>query len=219
MDIVRKIKPIKARFEKLSIKYKFILLAILASLSNIILPHGVLAFQQPENYNQQHLIFVLGSYEKYMFELNRKANHAFVVNQLKQEMEQKQKLTLSLANYLQTNSSPLAQYADVLVELKNWKKIIALSNAESSMCRKYVIAKSNCWGVGGNNLWEMGDNLGEGVSKMDYFLNHYPLKSKVKYSQMTFEQMNGLYKQPAGDHWVYNNARIYDELNKLEQSL
>jgi hypothetical protein len=31
--------------------------------------------------------------------------------------------------------------------------------------------------------------------------------------------MNGLYKQPAKNHWVYNNKVVYEELEKLEHGL
>jgi hypothetical protein len=87
------------------------------------------------------------------------------------------------------------------------------------MCRRYIERLANCWGVGGSDLWDMGENLGEGVVAMNRFLNVAPMRSSIKYSQMNFEQMNGLYKQPPGDHWVYNNLEVYNELTALEKNL
>src|SRR6185436_4638665 len=111
------------------------------------------------------------------------------------------------------------EYANVLVSVSNWKQIIALANAESTLCRNYPVAKSNCWGVGGAKLWDMGSNLGDGILSMNQFLTMYPRNSNVKYAQMTFKQMNGLYKQPAANHWLYNAQSVYDDLTSLEKNI
>jgi hypothetical protein len=88
------------------------------------------------------------------------------------------------------------------------------------MCKHYPVNKANCWGIGGSNLWYMGSNLGEGILSMNKFLKHLSgNNSKVKYTQMTFKQMNGLYKQPAAQHWVDNNQAVYDDLTAIENSL
>ncbi|MBX4191256.1 MAG: hypothetical protein KW804_00455 [Candidatus Doudnabacteria bacterium] len=138
---------------------------------------------------------------------------------LRQESFKRGQLINKLREYLEANRSPLAEHADVLVSTKNWKKIIALANAESTMCRRYPTATANCWGVGGSNLWDFGSSLADGVLGMNKFLNNYPLRSVVKYSDMPFKQMNGLYKQPAANHWLYNVQVVYDELTVLEKSV
>ena len=65
----------------------------------------------------------------------------------------------------------------------------------------------------------MGNDLGDGIMAMNRFLNAYPKLSQLKYSQMSFEQMNGLYKQPAAKHWIVNNQIVYNDLTVLEKSL
>lgn len=165
------------------------------------------------------MVFELGSHFDYMEQLRLVAMQTYQKQKLQQELEKQARLAISLKRYLVKRNSPLADYSSVLIKQNNWKKIVALSNAESSMCRRYPVDKSNCWGVGGASLWDMGDDLGEGVVSMNKFLNNHPTRSKVKYSQMDFTIMNGLYKQPPADHWVYNNQIIYDDLTALERSL
>jgi hypothetical protein len=131
---------------------------------------------------------------------------------------EQQRLTQEVQAYLVSQRSPLAEYASTLVTLKNWKQIVALANAESTLCRNYPEALANCWGVGGSALWDMGDNLGQGVVKMNQFLNTNP-KGPVKYAQMSFDRMNGLYKKPAAAHWAYNAETVYDDLAQIENSL
>jgi hypothetical protein len=36
---------------------------------------------------------------------------------------------------------------------------------------------------------------------------------------MSFDEMNGLYKQPAAAHWAYNAQTVYDDLSAIENSL
>jgi hypothetical protein len=146
--------------------------------------------------------------------LNRAENE-----KAREEAVQKGRLAVRLHAYLTDRRSPLADYSGVLVSVKNWKQIIALANAESSMCRTYPEKLANCWGVGGAQLWDMGQTLGDGVLEMNKFLGNYPLRSKVKYSQMTFNQMNGLYKQPAAAHWLYNVQSVYDDLVAIENNI
>lgn len=216
MDIVKRIKPFKASYDKLSLKIKIIVIFILLSLVSIIVPHHTV---EAESSNLSYLKFEIGDYEDFLNEIEltakEKHNHEQTVAELKKQI----RLADKVKQYLITKNSPLAPYASTLVQQNNWKKIIALSNAESSMCRRYPTTTANCWGVGGSNLWNMGNDLGQGVITMNRFLNNYPLRTKTKYTAMSFDQMNGLYKQPARDHWVVNNETVYDQLTKLEQSL
>ena len=126
---------------------------------------------------------------------------------------------MKVQTYLASKKSPLAEHTDILISVPNWKRIVALANAESGMCRFYPKKLANCWGVGGSKLWDMGNDLSDGILEMNDFLINYPKKSKVKYHQMTFKQMNGLYKQPAAPHWLYNVQVIYDDLTAIENSI
>lgn len=225
LDIVRKINisqiKVKASFETLAIRHRLMLIVFLLSTLLTLLPHGTYANEiDARVIEYPGLVFDLNdlSYQDYLNDLSQNLTDQHYRELARQKALQHQKLVLKVKRYLEERGSSLAQYAPVLVSVKNWKKIVALSNAESSMCRKYPVGTANCWGVGGANLWDMGNNLGEGIIAMNSFLNNSP-KGSVKYSQMSFERMNGLYKQPAADHWVYNNQVIYDELTALENSL
>lgn len=128
------------------------------------------------------------------------------------------KLEVALKEFLEQKGSPLAQCSDILVKQNNWKKILALANAESGLGKKYPKSLNNLWGVGGANLWKMGNNICEGVVSMNNFLNAYPKKG-VKYSEMSYKKMNGFYKQPAAPHWEKNIYYITDALEDLEQEI
>jgi hypothetical protein len=218
MDIVKKIKPLKATYESLNWYHKLGSAVIIVALMTTVFPQKSFA-SEIENEIEEKIVFEAGDHTQFLDEILDEASFQYRHETAVQKLQRQLKMGNALKKYLQEKRSPLAEYSATILQQNNWKKIIALSNAESSMCRRYIEEKANCWGVGGSNLWDMGENLGEGVVGMNKFLNTAPSKSKVKYSQMNFEQMNGLYKQPPGDHWVYNNLEIYNELTALEKSL
>ena len=223
LDIVRKIKSfhLKASFETLKLKHKFFLILFLLSLITTLIPHITYAQGTTAQDLGPALTFDTGNndYQDYLDQLSQNLTDEYYQLQLQHEAARQAKLTQAVATYLREQDSPLAEVAGTLVTLRNWKKIVALSNAESSMCRHYPVATSNCWGVGGASLWNMGPNLNDGVIAMNHFLNNYPKHSSVKYSQMSFEQMNGLYKQPPAQHWVDNNYAAYNDLVRIENSI
>ncbi|MEO8066000.1 MAG: hypothetical protein ABI643_04085 [Candidatus Doudnabacteria bacterium] len=226
LDIIRKLKfpHLKANFATLALKHKIISVIFLLSILVQLAPH--------ETYAQTNdavkdadlgplLVFNLNDtgYQDYLEMKGQELSDQYYQDQLLQQDLRLQKLTQKVLMYLKQQGSPLAEYAGTLVTLRNWKKIVALANAESGMCRHYPVAKANCWGIGGSNLWNMGNNLGQGVIEMNHFLNKYPLGSPEKYSQMSFDDMNGLYKQPAAQHWVDNILSVYDDLVAIENNL
>jgi hypothetical protein len=224
MDIVRilTLTHFKASFEKLYLKQKFFLLVFLLAIFLNLIPHQTYAFTiKVPTAREPVLIFDMNdkTYEDIVTAFNASMGRRFIDEKSRQEALRVGKLTIKVQSYLASRGSPLAEYTPILVTAKSWKQIVALSNAESSMCRNYQEKLSNCWGVGGSNLWDMGNNLGDGILSMSKFLAQHPTRSKVKYSQMTFKQMNGLYKQPAADHWLYNAQSIYDDLVAIEKSV
>ncbi len=216
MDIVKKIKPI-ATHRNLSLRNKLVIIIFLVSLFGIIAPHIMLV--QAKTEPGDTLTFVVGDYDEYLATIQARAEKKYTHEQVVQQLRTQIKLTERVKEYLQSQNSPLADHVPTLLQQNNWKKIVALSNAESSLCKRYPIDSANCWGVGGSDLWKMGDNLDQGLISMNRFLNNYPLRSKVKYAQMSFENMNGLYKQPAREHWLNNNLHVYNELTALENKL
>jgi hypothetical protein len=131
--------------------------------------------------------------------------------------EMQQELNRKVTEYLKAKGSPLADYVPTLLAQNNWEKILAIANAESSLCKRYPKASANCWGIGGEKLWDLGNNLGEGIVAANSFLNNYPRGSK-KYRDMTVEEMNGLYKQPYGKHWSDNNNKVLAELKQITKN-
>lgn len=129
-------------------------------------------------------------------------------------------LAIGIEKYLNDKGSPMAEAADELAELKNWKRIIALSNAESSFCKRIPAGTYNCWGVktgyGDNGYEVMGKSFTESVKRMDYWLSTRPLKNDKKYADWKYTEMNGVYKQPAANHWLVNIYSIEEELNKIK---
>ena len=208
------IPPFKATYLSLSARQKFFTILTILSLFTFLLPNKTAAaLVKPPS---QPLVFVIGDYTFYLNKLNLQLGKIYELNLMNRELARQLVLQQRVKDYLAAQNSPLADYVPVLLNLNNWKKIIALSSAESGFCKYYPVNKANCWGIGGANLWYMGSNLGEGISSMDLFLKTYPNHSSVKYSEMTFRQMNGLYKQPAASHWVDNNEAIYDDLTAIE---
>lgn len=227
LDIIRKIKRVhlKATFGSLTLKHKFFLIIFLLSFTTTLLPHETFAQIIPAAAHGQDngpvLVFDSGNtdVQDYLNQINQTLKDQYYQQQLIKQALYEQTLAAKVKAYLEQQGSPLADYASTLITLRNWKKIISLASAESSMCEHYPQATSNCWGVGGAKLWNMGDNLGQGIVAMNHFLNNYPLHSGVKYSQMSIDQMNGLYKQPPADHWINNNQIAYDDLTAIEESI
>jgi hypothetical protein len=217
INIIRKAKPLIAKFSNLNYKYRILFVISILSLISILLPHEALAVQlEPKN---DPISFEVGDYEEFMDEVTIIAQYHYDQEQIQLAIERQEKLESTVEQYLRGKRSPLTEYVPILLRQKNWKKIVALSNAESGLCKKYIESTANCWGVGGSDLWDMGEDLGEGIVAMNHFLEKYPKSSSVKYSQMSFKRMNGLYKQPPRDHWVYNNQTIYDDLVEIENSI
>lgn len=224
LDIVRKIKlsDLKARFRTLALKHKLMIILVLISFTTTLVPHETYAAVETDSSNLGPALVYNSpdnGLDDYLETRSQELSDAFYQEQIQLQVIRHQKLTEKVQSYLTNRNSPLAEYTETLVTLRNWKKIVALANAESTLCRHYPESKSNCWGVGGSNLWDMGENLGQGVISMNHFLNKYPMRSPLKYSQMSFDQMNGLYKQPATQHWVVNNETIYEDLAAIEQSI
>ena len=55
----------------------------------------------------------------------------------------------TLKNYLIQKNSPLADHVEMLLMQPNWKIVLAISHAESNMCKRQL--GHNCWGIGGGN--------------------------------------------------------------------
>ena len=197
-------------------------MVFLLSIFLNLIPHQTYAFQiKAPTADKPILVFDMNdkSYQDILDSWSTILSNNYTHEKVRVEAVKQGQLTTKVRDYLEGQRSPLAEYAQVLTSVKNWKQIVALANAESTLCRNYPVSKANCWGVGGAALWDFGNNLGDGILEMNKFLVQYPLRSNIKYSQMTFKQMNGLYKQPAAAHWLYNAQSTYDDLSTIEKSI
>jgi hypothetical protein len=115
----------------------------------------------------------------------------------------------------------LKDCAHVLTQLENTPKILSLSGAESAFARRLTPGSYNAWGVmAGSKLKKMGNNWCEAVVNMDRFLEEYPRRSAIKYSDMSITQMCGIYKQPCAEkgnhHWAKNNNKVLADVANLQ---
>jgi len=85
-------------------------------------------------------------------------------------------------NYLEKYNSPLAKYADYIVQISDEKGIdfrwvVAISMAESGGCHHIPYQSNNCWGYGiyGDQVVEF-DSLQEGITKVAELIAGYHAK-------------------------------------------
>ncbi len=123
-----------------------------------------------------------------------------------------------LREYLAKRNSPLAACADTLVDQENMDKILSLGAAESGLAKRYIRSTNNIWGWNGGRS-NMGATLCDAVVQMNTNLENYPRRSVVKYADMSYTDMCGLYKQPCKEkgnhHWVRNNQAIVNDMTRL----
>ena len=73
-----------------------------------------------------------------------------------------------LVTYLQSKHSELANHVDALSQQTQWKLILAISDAESSYCKRHLY--NNCWGIGGAwNLKQYG-TMDEAITDVNRIL-------------------------------------------------
>lgn len=76
-----------------------------------------------------------------------------------------------LRSYLAAKNSPLQDYAEVLLQQPNWKFILAISHAESNMCRRQL--GNNCWGIGGVKYHRFYLSFAEGIVDANSLIQKY----------------------------------------------
>lgn len=112
---------------------------------------------------------------------------------------------VALKKYLtEVRPSRLAEYADVLAEQPEWRKIVAISFVESTFCKRHYF--NNCWGITYRSGLARYPSLKEAIVDTNRVL----VKS---YSDKTYEQMNGVYVQPKNPNWLRGAKMIETELD------
>lgn len=106
--------------------------------------------------------------------------------------------------FTEVRPSALVNYVDVLAEQSQWRKIIAISFVESTMCKRHYY--NNCWGI----------TYRSGLAKYPSFAEAIVDTNRVlekRYSDKTYEQMNGVYVQPKNPNWLRGAKQIEAELD------
>lgn len=116
--------------------------------------------------------------------------------------------TALINRYLQEWNSPLAEFSDIIAAQPHWKRVLAISFAESGLGKK--CADNNCSGIGvepGHPKWQTYETKGEWVKAMNRLL-------EKRYKDWTLKQMNGTYNYPGSSNWVAAGNQILDDLEE-----
>jgi hypothetical protein len=118
-----------------------------------------------------------------------------------------QKVSL-VRNYLESKGSPLANYTEILIAQPNWKTIIAVSNAESTLGKHCYV--NNCSGIFGPNGLKTYETVPDWIVDMQSLLSS-------RYDGWTLQQMDGTYVYPRSNSWYIATTSVYKDLNQIEQ--
>lgn len=128
------------------------------------------------------------------------------------------KKVAAVRNYLQSKNSPLADYTEIILAQDDWKTILAISNAESTLGQRCY--RNNCSGIYCNF-----DTYGRDYSglcayetKADWIVALQNLIDQ-RYKGWTLKQMNGIYVYPRSSSWYIATTQVYSDLTKIEQQL
>ena len=112
-----------------------------------------------------------------------------------------------LQTYLESKQSPLAIKSAYLLNQRDWELIIAISHAESNMCKRQL--GNNCWGIGGGNHRKY-PNLEFAISDAQLVIGKY-----VDRGADTPETMLRRYVGWNNQTWVVAVNQILSQLDQL----
>lgn len=110
--------------------------------------------------------------------------------------------------YLINKNSPLANYAEVLLEQYHYRLILGISFAESNFC-KVQIMPNNCWGIGGSNP-EKYQTLADGVIRANELIQKYQ-----DLGMTTPKLMRDTWVGWKNDNWIVAVEQITKELENM----
>ena len=117
-----------------------------------------------------------------------------------------------LGKYLAEKESPLAPDAEFLVGLPHWKLVVALSAAESSLCKHEV--GNNCWGiVSGDSSYQSYRSFREGAQAANDLIE----RRQSQGMWLSVEDMNCSYVVPCNPVWVRNVNYVLGILGNIER--
>ena len=111
--------------------------------------------------------------------------------------------------YLESKNAPLAQYTEIILAQDDWKKILAISNAESNMGRhcKWNNCSGIMYGKGGLRPFD---------SIPDWIVEFQGLIDR-RYKTKSLDQMNGVYVVPRSANWYKASNSVYQALTEIEK--
>jgi hypothetical protein len=115
-----------------------------------------------------------------------------------------------LTAYLNSKHSPLADHVDALSEQTQWKLIIAISNAESSYCKRNMV--NNCWGIGGAWNLKAYDNYDQAIADVNRILEqHYISAGLTSPDKIEYKWVGH-----ANDNWQEAANEVMDDLKDVK---
>ncbi|MBI2607320.1 MAG: hypothetical protein HYW51_00655 [Candidatus Doudnabacteria bacterium] len=135
-----------ARFVRLNSKAIISVIALLSLLTNMQFASEVNAEVQTENKTRQ--VFEIKNFPRITIPAIDELPEDMIVEPGEVNLDTlKLKNSEVLAEYLASKQSPLSDKANYLLNQRDWRLIIAISQAESQMCKRQL--GYNCWGIGG----------------------------------------------------------------------
>ena len=148
-----------------------------------------------------------------VFQVNSKAKTEIVEQPLTtlsyDELVHNQVLVPKVREYLESKGSPLAIYAEEIVQQPQWQRALAISFVESNF-GKYCHS-NNCSGIGvspSHPSWRRYE------TKLDWFKDMSALLEKPIYKERytTCNTMKGVYVVPGSARWVNGCNKVSEEL-------
>lgn len=113
-----------------------------------------------------------------------------------------------LKTYLVSKDSPLADHVETLLMQPNWKTIVAVSHAESNMCKRHL--GNNCWGIGGVQNHRYYKSFANGIVDAGALIQKYQ-DSGLNTPKKMMRRWVGWNNQS----WVVANNQILSQLDSL----
>ena len=201
-----------SRMLRSEVARKIFLLAFIAAVGNILIPNSAFA---STDLSPQAIASVANKSD-FVFEIkNIKIPDLIsknVPDQNTDVQDDSDKVAQNIAilqDYLQKKGSPLANYADTILQQENWKLVLAISNGESTLCKHQMY--NNCWGVGGAWNLKRYKSFGEGFADVNRLLTD----KYVSQLGNSPEKIVNRYVGHPNPNWVYAVNKILAEVNQL----
>jgi hypothetical protein len=197
----------KAPFTLSSAIEKAILVVAFLPLVTVVYPETVAVAHAAQNPEQIALVFEVNSKAK--TEITENQNQLTYDQLIQNELTKNDLLVAKVRAYLEAKGSPLAVYADEIVQQPQWQRALAISYVESNFGKR--CANNNCSGIGvkpGHKSWR------KYPTKLDWFKDMSRLLEKPIYKDKytNCNTMKGVYVVPGSPRWVNGCNKVSNEL-------